>query len=75
MDDRMFGIDEMWMPSEPCWPRIILYVYPRARGEEGATDRDSGHAVGLDLRVDPQAFFHAQGSALPVPPCRADHTN
>ena len=30
----------MWMQSEPRWPRIILSVYPRPRGEECAKDRD-----------------------------------
>jgi hypothetical protein len=29
------------MQSEPLRPRIILYVYPRPCGEEGAKDRDS----------------------------------
>ena len=29
------------MQSEPGWPRIILCVYPRPPGEEGAADRDS----------------------------------
>jgi len=32
---------EVWMQSEPGLPRIILDVYPRLRGEEGANDRDS----------------------------------
>ena len=32
---------EVGMQSEPGWPRIILDVYPRPPGEEGAPDRDS----------------------------------
>jgi hypothetical protein len=31
---------EVGMQPEPGWPRIILAVYPRPPGEEGAPDRD-----------------------------------
>jgi len=31
---------EVWMQSEPGWPQIILHVYRRPPGEEGAEDRD-----------------------------------
>ncbi len=24
VDGRMEGIDEMWMRSEPCWPKAVL---------------------------------------------------
>ena len=35
----MEGIDEMWMRSEPCWPKAVLYVRLRAQGEERALMR------------------------------------
>ena len=52
MDERMEGSrivfptlekrsSEVWMPSEPGWPEIILHVYRRPPSEEGAKDRDS----------------------------------
>jgi hypothetical protein len=56
MDGPHGGIDEMWMPSEPCWPRIILQVYPRPRGEEGAADRDTFMRTVLTLHVDPKPY-------------------
>jgi hypothetical protein len=45
---------EVGMQSEPGWPRIILDVYPRPPGEEGAPDRDSFRRTGR-LACLPQA--------------------
>ena len=48
---------EVGMQSEPGWPRIILAVYPRPPGEEGAPDRDSSMRTGLTLHVDPKPLI------------------
>ncbi len=47
---------EVWMPSEPGWPRIILVVYPRPPGEEGAKDRDSFMRTGRTCMSTPRLF-------------------
>ena len=43
------------MQSEPRRPDGVLNVRWRARGEEGAKDRDSFMRTGLTLHVDPTA--------------------
>ena len=59
------------MQSEPGWPRIILYVYPRSPGEECAPDRDSFMRTGR-LACLPEDFsFSCHRSALPALPHQA----
>ncbi len=58
---------EVGMQSEQGWPRIILAVYPRPPGEEGAPDRDSSMRTGLNLHVDPKPFLPRLFSARLVP--------
>ena len=48
---------EVGMQSEPGWPRIILDVYPRPPGEEGATDRDSFMRTGRTCMSTRSLFF------------------
>jgi hypothetical protein len=48
---------EVGMQSEPGWPRIILDVYPRPPGEEGAPDRDSFMRTGRTCMSTRSPFF------------------
>ena len=50
------------MQSEAGLPRIILAVYPRLSGEEGAKYRDSFMRTVLTLHVDPQTLSPAHST-------------
>ena len=68
--DRFFRLgkndrDEVWMPSEPGWPEIILYVYRRPPGEEGAKDR--GRSIPPGGHYSPRDRRALQGH-FPCPP-------
>jgi len=60
---------EVWMQSEPRRPRIILDVYPRPPGEEGAPDRDSFMRTGRTCMSTQETPFPSTSRTSARSPC------